>query len=139
MTMFVNKGTAQGVIARDPHKVAEGVVLLSLRIRDSRTNPATGRKEMHFPTFVVFGPESDKALESLEKGQEAAIEYKIETRRKEVNGETRYFEDKVATKISYGAKPEPVLVQDNSLFEEREPEVPTAKFDILPMEPMEDN
>lgn len=108
MTLYVNKGTAQGILARDPHQVAEGVVLLTVMVRDFRINPTTNRRDNHFPSFVVFGRESDKALEHLEKGQEVAVEYKIETRKKEVNGETKYFEDKVATRITYGRKPMPV-------------------------------
>ena len=104
--LYANKGYIQGTLARDPYKVAEGVVLLTLRVRDERVNPATGRREFHFPTFVVFGRESDRILKNLVKNQEVALEYKLETRNKEINGERRYFEDKVVTKIVYGRKPE---------------------------------
>jgi len=103
--MYINKGYAEGTLARDPQKVAEGVVLLTVRIRDNRINPVTKRREFHYPTFVLFGKESDKALQHLERGQEVSIEYKLETRRKEVNNEVRYFEDKVVTNIQYGRKP----------------------------------
>ncbi len=104
--LYANKGYIQGTLARDPYKVAEGVVLLTLRVRDERVNPATGRREFYFPTFVVFGRESDRILKNLVKNQEVALEYKLETRNKEINGERRYFEDKVVTKIVYGRKPE---------------------------------
>jgi len=104
--LYANKGYIRGTLARDPYKVAEGVVLLTLRVRDERVNPATGRREFHFPTFVVFGRESDRILKNLVKNQEVALEYKLETRNKEINGERRYFEDKVVTKIVYGRKPE---------------------------------
>lgn len=106
--LYVNKGHVQGTLARDPYKVAEGVVLLTLRVRDDRINPLTGRRDFHYPTFVVFGRESDKALRNLVRRQEVAIEYKLETRSKMVDGERKYFEDKVATRITYGRKPEVV-------------------------------
>lgn len=105
--MFYNKGIAEGVLARDPKQVANGVVLLTLRIRDDRVNPKTGKRENHFPKFVIFGKESDKALANLVKGQEVGIEYKLETGMKEKNGEVRYYEDKVVTRIKYGRKPQP--------------------------------
>lgn len=104
--MYINKGYVEGTLAKAPKKVAEGVVLLTVRIRDNRVNPVTKRREFHYPTFVLFGRESDKALQYLEKGQEVAIEYKLETRRKEVNGKVRFFEDKVVTNIQYGRKPQ---------------------------------
>ncbi len=103
--LYANKGYIQGTLARDPFKVAEGVVLLTLRVRDDRINPATGRREFHYPTFVVFGRESDRAYNNLVRRQEVAIEYKLETRNKEIDGERRYFEDKVVTRIIYGRKP----------------------------------
>ena len=103
--LYINKGHVQGTLARDPYKVAEGVVLLTLRVRDDRINPLTGRRDFHYPTFVVFGRESDKALRNLVRRQEVAIEYKLETRNKVIDGERRYFEDKVATRITYGRKP----------------------------------
>lgn len=102
--MYINRGYIQGNLARPPKQVAEGVVLLTVRVRDSRVNPTTKRRGFHYPSFVVFGAESDKALKYLEKGQEISIEYKLETRRKEINGETRYFEDKIVTGIQYGRK-----------------------------------
>jgi len=104
--LYVNKGYVQGTLARDPYKVAEGVVLLTLRVRDDRINPTTGRRDFHYPTFVIFGRESDKALNHLVRRQEVAIEYKLETRSKVIDGERRYFEDKVATQITYGRRPE---------------------------------
>jgi single-stranded DNA-binding protein len=104
--MYINHGYIQGNLARSPKQVAEGVVLLTVRVRDSRINPITKRRDFHFPSFVVFGAESDKALKYLEKGQEVSIEYKLETRRKEINGETRYFEDKIVIGIQYGRKAE---------------------------------
>lgn len=104
--MYANRGYAEGVLSREPRKVAEGVVILTLRIRDDRTNPTTGKREFHYPSFVVFGRESDKALKFLVKGQEVSIEYKLETRRKEKEGGGfDYFEDKVATRVRYGRKP----------------------------------
>lgn len=104
--MYINKGYVQGNLAREPRKVAEGVVILTVRVRDSRINPITKRRDYHYPTFVIFGRESDNALKYLVKGQEVSIEYKLETRRKEVDGKTKYFEDKVVTRIQYGRKPE---------------------------------
>lgn len=113
--MYINKGYIQGALAREPQKVAEGVVLLTVRVKDERVNPVSQRRDYHYPTFVIFGRESDKALQYLVKGQEVSVEYKLETRRKEVEGEIRYFEDKVVTKITYGRKPEVVEVpkEDN--------------------------
>ena len=104
--MYINQGYIQGTLAQDPKQVAEGVVLLIVRVRDSRINPKTNQREFHFPTFVVFGKEADKAVEHLEKNQEISLEYKLETRRKEIEGEMRYFEDKVATRVTYGRKKE---------------------------------
>lgn len=102
--MYINKGYIEGTLARNPQKVAEGVVLLTVRVRDDRVNPVTKRRDFHYPTFVVFGREADKAVQYLERGQEVCLEYKLETRRKEVNGEMRRFEDKVVTRIQYGRK-----------------------------------
>lgn len=113
--MYINKGYIEGTLARAPQKVAEGVVLLTIRVRDTRINPVTKRRDFHYPSFVIFGKESDKALTYLVKDQEVSIEYKLETRKKEVEGKTRYFEDKVVTSITYGRKPENVEIpkEDN--------------------------
>ncbi len=128
--MFINKGNIQGLLARDPKQVADGVVLLTVKVRDSRINPVTKRRDFHFPTFVIFGREADKALKYLEKNQEVNIEYKLETRRKEIDGETRYFEDKVVMNIQYGRKTMPkVKVED----------VPLEEDDAAEGEPVEDN
>lgn len=133
--VYANKGYVQGILARDPFKVAEGVVLLTLRVRDDRINPTTRRREFYYPTFVVFGRESDRALKNLVKGQEVAIEYKIETRRKVIDGQRRYFEDKVATRIAYGRRPE--TAQQN---EPNRPVVITQVSDTADNDlPIEDN
>lgn len=105
IAVYINKGYIEGVLARPPKKVAEGVVLLTVRVRDNRVNPVTKRREFHYPTFVLFGKASDKALQNLVRGQEVCIEYKLETRRKEVDGKPKFFEDKVVTNIQYGRRP----------------------------------
>ena len=102
--LYVNKGYVQGTLARDPYKVAEGVVLLTLRVRDDRINPTTGRRDFHYPTFVVFGRESDKALNHLVRRQEVAIEYKLETRSKVIDGEEDTLRIR-STQITYGRRP----------------------------------
>lgn len=102
--MYINKGYIQGSLARVPQKVAEGVVLLTVRVKDTRINPTTSKRDYHYPSFVIFGRESDKAIAHLEKDQEVSIEYKLETRKKEIDGVVKYFEDKVVTSIVYGRK-----------------------------------
>lgn len=102
--MYINKGFVCGSIAGEPKKVAQGVVLLTVRVRDDRINPTTKRREFHFPNFVVFGYEADKAMQYLDRNQEVGIEYKVETRRKEINGEKRSFTDLVVVDIQYGRK-----------------------------------
>lgn len=102
--MYINKGYIQGSLARAPQKVAEGVVLITVRVKDDRINPTTQKRGFHFPSFVIFGREAEKTVKYLEKGQEVNVEYKLETRKKEINGEVKYFEDKVITRIQYGRK-----------------------------------
>lgn len=124
--MYINNGFVAGTLARDPYKAAEGVVLLTVRVRDDRINPITKRREFHYPTFVVFGRQGDRALESLVKGQEVSIEYKLETRRKEKEGGGYdHFDDKVATRIRYGRKPvvaKAVEVDEDAVAEEEKVE-----------------
>lgn len=105
--MYQNLGFAKGTLRFKPRQVSEGVVLLTLRIPGYRLDTNTGErhKVYYFPTFTLFGREAHKALQNLVEGQEVEIEYRIETRTKEVKGEKRFFEDKVITKITYGEKP----------------------------------
>lgn len=140
MLIYTNKGHVQGVLARDPYKVAEGVVVITIRVMDDRINPKTRRRDFHFPSFVIFGKESDKAVANLVKGQEVAVDYKLETRSKDINGERKYFEDNVVLRIIYGRRPDgakPAPVKEDTPVE--------AVFETLDEShededaPMEDN
>lgn len=106
MASNYNKGLVAGVLAADPHKATDGVTLITLRIIDDRINPATKKRNVFYPNFVMYGREAENALKHLVKGQEIQLDYKIETRKKEVNGEPQYFTNHVVTSSKWGKRPE---------------------------------
>lgn len=113
--MYANIGIIEGSLAKDPRQVAEGVVIVTLRVKDFRKNPNTGRREFHYPTFTAFGKKAANILKYLEKNQQVYIEYKLETRRKEQEGGAiRKYEDKIVLDVKFGKKSENRTSTENS-------------------------
>lgn len=105
--MYLNQGILVGYLAYDPKQVGDGVVVLTLHIRDTRRHPETGRRITHRPRVTVFGREAEKALQYLKKGQMVGIFYKQETRPLvDASGVKRTVQSCVATRIIYGPMPE---------------------------------
>lgn len=105
MPEYRNAGMIAGALRFAPRQITENVVLLTLRVPGTRLDTRTGerRRTQYFPSFTVFGREARRAM-SLEEGQWVEIEYHLETRSKEVNGERRFFEDKIVDKLIPGPK-----------------------------------
>ncbi|MEG6617472.1 single-stranded DNA-binding protein [Peptococcaceae bacterium 1198_IL3148] len=95
-----------GRLVEDPKQYGEGdnvVSTFKLAVNRAYTN-SEGEREADFPRFVAKGKLSHLTQKSLSKGTMIGVESHFQTRKVEVDGETKYYEEFVIERYTFVEK-----------------------------------
>lgn len=98
----INIGHCQGIIVGEVYSPKKGIALVTLKVKDKKRKE-DGKGPLHFIQFVAY---DDLAKELLDKGSEGRIvcvRYHLSTNnRKDENGVSRFFDNRIIDKVIYG-------------------------------------
>lgn len=98
----INKGFIQGIVLKDVYSPNDNVSIVTLKVKDVKVNPATGKRPVFTIQFSAFG-ENAQILRTCVRGQLLFLEYYLTTNKKtDANGVTSFFKTRVITNIQIG-------------------------------------
>lgn len=109
--MYLNRAIIAGNLTRDPELRAlpSGQKVASFSIATNRfwKDPSGNRQQStDYHNIVVFGPQAETAAKYLEKGSQALVEGRMQTRSWEApGGEKKYRTEVIADRVQFGQRP----------------------------------
>lgn len=119
---FLNKGLIQGIVVNDIYSPNDNVSVVTVRVKDSRINPQTGKRSLFFVQLSAFGETAQRLRQQCQKGQLLYAEYYLATSRKtDEKGVTAFYRSRVISDFTVGE----LLAADGSSF------VPYLNFGVV--------
>lgn len=110
MSLSYNNALIIGNLTADPElkKLDSGTSIATFSIATNRTYKDSNgqqQEDAQFHNIVVFGRQAETSAQYLQKGSQALVEGRIQTRSWENdNGEKRYRTEIVANRVQFGAR-----------------------------------
>lgn len=109
--MYLNRAIIAGNLTRDPELRAlpSGQKVASFSIATNRfwkDQSGNRQQSTDYHNIVVFGPQAETAAKYLEKGSQALVEGRMQTRSWEApGGEKKYRTEVIADRVQFGQRP----------------------------------
>lgn len=99
----INSGHCQGIIAGDVYSPKEGVALVTLKVKGTKTDPESKKRPLHFIQFIAYDELANEFLDKGEPGRIVYIHFYLSTNsRRDGNGVSRFFYNRIADRAVFG-------------------------------------
>lgn len=99
----INSGHCQGIIAGDVYSPKEGVALVTLKVKGTKTDPESKKRPLHFIQFIAYDELANEFLDKGEPGRIVYIHFYLSTNsRRDGNGVSRFFHNRIADRAVFG-------------------------------------
>lgn len=99
----MNKGFMQGVIVNDIFSPNDKFTSITIRVRENKVLPETGKKNYYYVSFSAYGDMAKDIKENASKNQVVYIEYYLtQNKRRDNDGVLEAVDNRVITFIQYG-------------------------------------
>lgn len=99
----INSGHCQGIIAGDVYSPKEGVALVTLKVKDSKSDPETKKRPLNFIQFIAYDELAEEFLDKGEAGRIVYVHFYLATNsRKTEDGISQFFYNRIADRAVFG-------------------------------------